>query len=103
VARDPLVLALLTAVTLGTVVWALREFRTARDGRRRTRERRIALYYALLLDSFGTAFTILLMARLWPGLPPQLALLGLAPALVAAVAVRFNTRFSTWMLDQLKG
>jgi hypothetical protein len=103
VARDPLSLAMLTAVTLGTIIWALYEFRTARNGQLRNRERRVALYYALLLDSFGMGFTLILLTRLWPGLPPQLALLGMAPGLIAALAVRFNDRFAAWMLDQLKG
>jgi hypothetical protein len=102
VARDPLALFLLTAVALGTVVWAMREFRTARNGSLRNRERRVSLYYALLFDSFGMAFTVLLLARLWPDLPPQLALLGLVPGLIAALGVRFNTRFAAWMLDQIR-
>jgi uncharacterized membrane-anchored protein len=97
----PLALILLTAVTLGTVAWAMREFRIARNGRVADRQRRMALYHALLLDSFGMAFTIILLTRLWPGLPPQLALFGLAPGFTAALAVRFHDGFAEWLLDQI--
>ena len=100
--RDPLALTLLTAVTIGTVIWAMHEFRTARDGGVADRPRRMALYHALLLDSFGTAFTIILLARLWPGLPPQMAIFGLAPGFTAALTVRFHDGFADWLLDQIR-
>jgi hypothetical protein len=102
VTADPLAIALLTALIIGTAAWALHEFGTARDGRLRAVHRRTALYYAMLLDSFATAFTVMLLARLWPGLPPQMALLGLAPAFTAALAVRFHTGFGDWLLDQIR-
>jgi hypothetical protein len=102
VPADPLALTLLTAVTLGTVLWAMREFHTARDGALAVRRRRVSLYHALLLDSFGMAFTIILLTRLWPGLPPQLALFGLAPGFTAALVVRFHDGFADWLLDQIR-
>ena len=100
-AVDPLALILLMALIIGTIAWAMLEFRVARDGRRRDGERRAALYHALLLDSFGTAFTIILLTRLWPGLPGELALFGLAPGFTAALAVRFHDGFADWLLEQI--
>jgi uncharacterized membrane-anchored protein len=101
VVPDPLVLILLTGLILGTAVWAMREFHSARDGKLATRHRRVALYYALLLDSMAMAFTVMLLVRLWPGLPPLLAMVGLAPGFVAALAVRFHKGFADWLLDQI--
>jgi hypothetical protein len=102
VPADPLVLALLAGLILGTSVWAMHEFRSARDGRLVARHRRDALYHALLLDSFAMAFTIILIARLWPGLPPQMALFGLAPGFGTAMAVRFHAGFADWLLEQIQ-
>lgn len=99
---DPLALILLTGLILGTAVWAMREFRSARDGDAAARHRRVSLYYALLLDSMAMAFTVMLLARLWPGLPPQLALFGLAPGFGTALAVRFHKGFADWLLDQIR-
>jgi uncharacterized membrane protein len=91
VVPDPLVLILLTGLILGTAVWAMREFRTARDGKVATRHRRVALYYALLLDSMAMAFTVMLLV----------AMVGLAPGFAAALAVRFHKGFADWLLDQI--
>jgi hypothetical protein len=102
VPATPLAIALLTVLIIGTIVWAMHEFGSARDGRLAQRHRRVALYYALLLDSMAMSFVVLLLARLWPGLSPQLALLGLAPGFGSALAVRFQSGFADWMLDQIR-
>lgn len=98
---DTLALLLFAGLTLLSVAWSVPEYRTACDDSMARPLRRRALSHALVLDSFGTAFTVLALARLWPAVPSAVALLGVAPGLTAGLAVRIHDGFAGWLLDQI--
>lgn len=80
----------LALLSCGTVWWGWCELKNARSQSKPTMVRRVALYYALVLFGMGWCFATLGAARMWPGVPPWIALIGLVPLLLIALAVRFS-------------
>jgi hypothetical protein len=81
---------LLALLSCGTVWWGGRELKNARSQSKPMIVRRVALYYALVLFSMGWCFAALGVARVWPEVPPWIALIGFVPLMSMALAVRFS-------------
>ena len=92
----------LALLSCGTVWWGSRELKNARSQSKPTMVRRMALYHALVLFGMGWCFAALGVARMWSDVSPWTALIGLAPLLLIALAVRFSRGFAVRLLPGLR-
>ena len=92
----------LVLLSFGTVWWGWCELKNARSQSKPTMVRRVALYYALVLFGMGWCFAALGVTRMWPDVPPWLALIGLVPLLLIALAVRFSRGFAVRLLPGVR-
>jgi hypothetical protein len=92
----------LVLLSFGTVWWGWCELKNARSQSKPTMVRRVALYYSLVLFGMGWCFAALGVTRMWPDVPPWLALIGLVPLLLIALAVRFSRGFAVRLLPGLR-
>ena len=88
----------LALLSCATVWWGWRELKNARSQSKPTMVRRVALYYALVLFGMGWCFAALGVARMWPDVPAWIALIGLVPLLLIALAIRFIRGFAVRLL-----
>jgi hypothetical protein len=92
----------LVLLSFGTVWWGWCELKNARSQSKPTMVRRVALYYSLVLFGMGLCFAALGVTRMWPDVPPWLALIGLVPLLLIALAVRFSRGFAVRLLPGVR-
>ncbi|CAN1533228.1 hypothetical protein MCEMIH16_03404 [Caulobacteraceae bacterium] len=92
----------LVLLSFGTVWWGWCELKNARSQSKPTMVRRVALYYSLVLFGMGWCFAALGVTRMWPDVPPWLALIGLVPLLLIALAVRFSRGFAVRLLPGVR-
>ena len=92
----------LALLSCGAAWWGWRELKSARSPSTPTMIRRVALYHALVLFGIGWGFAALGAARIWPQVPPWIALVGLVPMVLIALAVRFSRGFAVRLLSKVR-